>query len=86
MAYIAKPEHDMLNLVSSKQINCVPQETCIRDVRLSAGYVPYQKFCTTFSPLESLMKGTAFPELYSPFEGNDRKLPYLMGCKREEEI
>jgi hypothetical protein len=86
MAYITKPEHDKINFVSPNQINCVPQETSIRDVRLAAGYVPYQKFCTTFSPLESLMKGTAFPELYSPFEGNDRKLPYLIGCKREEEI
>ena len=86
MAYITKPEHNMANFKCPHPSNCVPQETSIRDVRLAAGYVPYQKFCTMFSPLESLMKGTVFPELYSPYEGKDKKSTPTKGCKREDEI
>jgi len=52
--------------------NCIPQETIIRDVRLAAAYVPYQKLCTLFSPIEALKRGTAFPELYSPWAGEDK--------------
>jgi len=48
--------------------NCIPQETIIRDVRLAAAYVPYQKLCTIFSPIEGLKRGTIFPELYSPWD------------------
>ena len=33
--------------------NCIPQETVIRNVRLAAAYVPYQKLCTLFSPIRS---------------------------------
>lgn len=60
---------------------CIPQETIIRDVRLAAAYVPFQRICSTFSPVEGLKKGTIFPELYSPYEGK------LKGKKavREEE-
>lgn len=53
--------------------NCIPQETVIKNVRLAAAYVPYQKLCTLFSPLEALKRGTAFPELYSPYDGEDKK-------------
>ena len=53
--------------------NCIPQETEIGGVRLAMAYVPCQKFCTTFSPNEALKRGTAFPELYSPYEGKDKK-------------
>lgn len=53
--------------------NCIPQEAVIRNVRLAAAYVPYQKLCTIFSPIEALSKGTVFPELYSPYEGKDKK-------------
>ena len=52
--------------------NCIPQETVIKHVRLAAAYVPYQKLCTLFTPLEALKKGTAFPELYSPYDGEDK--------------
>ena len=53
--------------------NCIPQETVIKDVRLAAAYVPFQKLCTLFTPMEALKRGTAFPELYSPYDGEDKK-------------
>lgn len=55
------------------QENCIPQELEIRNVRLAAAYVPYQKMCTLLSPIEALKLGTAFPELYSPYEKKDKK-------------
>jgi hypothetical protein len=51
---------------------CIPQETVITDVKLARAYVPYQKLCTTFPPVEGLDKGTIFPELYSPYKGADK--------------
>ena len=42
---------------------CVPQETVINNVLLAHAYVPFEKMCTTFSPLSALRKGTAFPPL-----------------------
>jgi hypothetical protein len=42
---------------------CVPQETYLDNVKLAHAYVPFQKLCDTFTPLESLKKGTAFPPL-----------------------
>jgi hypothetical protein len=68
-----KPEHDMYDLNCPQTTGCIPQELVIRNVRLAAAYVPYQKLCTLFSPIEALRKGTAFPELYSPYEGKDKK-------------
>jgi hypothetical protein len=53
--------------------NCIPQETVIENVRLAAAYVPYQCLCTLFTPIEALKRGTAFPELYSPYKGEDKK-------------
>lgn len=53
--------------------NCVPQETIIRNVRLAAAYVPYQKMCTLFSPIDALKHGTSFPELYSPYDKGDNE-------------
>lgn len=47
--------------------NCIPQEKEIKDVRLAQAYVPFQKYCSTYMPLEALMNGTAFPELYMPY-------------------
>ena len=52
--------------------NCIPQDTEIKGVRLAMAYVPWQKFCTTFSPIEALKRGTAFSELYSPYEGKEK--------------
>lgn len=52
---------------------CVPQEMVIKNVRLAAAYVPYQQLCTLLSPIEALKHGTAFPELYSPYDGKSKK-------------
>ena len=46
---------------------CIPQQTVIEDVQLASAYVPFQKYCGVCPPLESLIKGTAFIELYSPY-------------------
>lgn len=62
--------------------NCIPQETIIKNIRLAAAYVPYQKLCTLFSPLEALKRGTAFPELYSPYDGEDKKYCSLKSNKK----
>ncbi len=43
--------------------SCVPQETVIKDVKLAHAYVPFQKLCATYMPLEGLKQGTIFPPL-----------------------
>ncbi len=42
---------------------CVPQETVIYDPQLAHAYVPFQKLCELFSPMDALRHGTAFPPL-----------------------
>lgn len=44
---------------------CIPQETYINNVELAQAYVPFQKLCSTFTPLGALTVGTAFPSLYN---------------------
>ncbi|MBC2579752.1 spore coat associated protein CotJA [Clostridium sp. DJ247] len=73
MDNIKKTEYDMANNIYSPVNPCIPQETVIRNVRLAAAYVPYQKLCTLFPPIEALKMGTAFPELYSPYKKKDKK-------------
>lgn len=73
MAVIMKPEANMFDNHCMPMGECIPQETMITNVRLAAAYVPYQKLCTLFKPIEALKRGTAFPELYSPYEGKDKK-------------
>ena len=51
---------------------CIPQETDIKDVKLATAYIPFEILCSLFKPLEALNKGTAFPELYSPYEGKEK--------------
>ncbi len=51
---------------------CIPQEESIHNVQLAHAYVPFQKLCDTFRPLEALRKGTIFPELYNVY-GWERK-------------
>ena len=53
--------------------NCIPQEKVIENVRLAAAYVPYQFLCALFTPIIALKRGTAFPELYSPYKSEDKK-------------
>lgn len=59
---------------------CIPQEMVIRNVRLAAAYVPYQQLCNLLSPMEALKHGTAFPELYSPYEGKNKKCKPVSKC------
>jgi Spore coat associated protein JA (CotJA) len=56
-----------------KMSQCIPQEMAIQNVKLAAAYVPFQKFCSTSSPVEGLKRGTIFPELYSPYDGKNKK-------------
>ncbi|MGH4140023.1 spore coat associated protein CotJA [Clostridium sp.] len=63
--------------------NCIPQESVIKNVRLAAAYVPYQNLCTLFSPIEALKRGTVFPELYSPYVGEDKTQRPLKASKKE---
>lgn len=51
---------------------CIPQEMMITNVKLATAYVPFQKYCGTFCPIEGLDKGTVFPELYSPYKGENK--------------
>jgi hypothetical protein len=43
------------------------------NVKLARAYVPFQKYCTTYEPVEGLDKGTVFPELYSPYTAPDKR-------------
>jgi hypothetical protein len=52
---------------------CIPQEMVIENVRLAAAYVPIQFMCDLYTPMEALAKGTAFPELYSPYDRKDKR-------------
>lgn len=51
---------------------CTPLETEITGVRLANAYVPIEKRCETYDPLNSLKRGTAFPPLYDDYS-RDRK-------------
>ncbi|EFG88709.1 spore coat protein CotJB [Clostridium carboxidivorans] len=73
MAYLRTPANNMLNANHPPMMNCIPQETIIKNVRLAAAYVPYQILCTIFPPIESLMKGTVFPELFSPYNKMEKR-------------
>ena len=42
---------------------CVPWEQVISNVQIAHAYVPWQKLCTTLTPMQALRRGTAFPEL-----------------------
>lgn len=37
-------------------------------LRLARAYVPFQIYCERWTPMEGLMKGTIFPELYFPYQ------------------
>jgi len=70
----------------STMSDCIPQETTIENVRLAAAYVPYETLCVLFPPMEALRRGTCFPELYSPYEGEDKKSILLEMCKKERDL
>ena len=52
--------------------SCIPQEMVINNVELAHAYVPFQKLCTTFTPLSGLRKGTIFPPLYNVYSLRER--------------
>lgn len=62
-------EDNNTNIYMSENKACIPQEMTITNVKLANAYVPFQKFCGVNAPVDSLMEGTAFPELFSPFMG-----------------
>jgi hypothetical protein len=39
-----------------------------RSFELAEAYIPYQRYTTSFSPMEALQAGTMFPELVRPYE------------------
>lgn len=80
---MAKDTNSRVNMYTTNcppMQQCIPQELVIRNVRLAAAYVPYQRLCTLLSPIEALRHGTVFPELYSPYEGKDKKCRPVSDC------
>lgn len=59
---------------ASIKANCIPQETVIKNVKLAHAYVPFQVLCNTFSPMEALKKGTAFPPLLDVYGWERNKM------------
>lgn len=52
---------------SNQNTECVPYEQCIKVVELARAYVPFQELCSIYDENESMIKGTIFPELASPY-------------------
>lgn len=44
------------------------QHVITQQLRLARAYVPIQMFSTRLEPMEGLMHGTIFPELYMPYK------------------
>jgi hypothetical protein len=64
---------------------CISQETSIRNVRLAAAYVPFQKLCSLLSPVNALKAGTVFPELFSPYKKKRQDDHKASGCNSQIE-
>lgn len=54
---------DIMNTDCANNEKCVPFETPIKPTSLARAYVPYQKICGYYEPLEALINGTIFPSL-----------------------
>ena len=52
---------------------CIPYEEYIQVNSLSIAYVPFQKLCNVYDQFQSMVKGTIFPELASPYCAEDKK-------------
>lgn len=70
MSSIRRPIDDYRD---QNSLICIPQEMVIENVRLAAAYIPFQYLCDLFNPHETLVNGTAFPELFSPFNQKDKR-------------
>ena len=66
--------------MNTNRRNCKMPDKMPANPLLANSYVPYQTIDDTFCPMESLMHGTTFPELVSPYEPNQSQvmLQYLM--------
>lgn len=93
MNYVKGLKTPMATLISDNISNscsplylqqCIPQETVIRNVMLARAYVPFQKFCSIFSPDMALNAGTAFPELYQPYHPTKNNCDHPIIPLREE--
>lgn len=80
MANCRMPNKELYDIEYNNNMNCIPQEMMIKNVRLAAAYVPYQFMCSLYSPMDSLIKGTAFPELFSPYLGANKNY----SCQEKE--
>lgn len=68
--------------------NCDMPDFMPDNPQLANAYVPYQDKEDTFCPAESLMHGTTFPELVSPYRQNQSQctINYLKGTKTCREV
>ncbi len=58
----------IMNTDTNIDTGCMPFEEYIRVKELAFAYVPIQKICSYFEPMESLVNGTVFPSLYKPYK------------------
>lgn len=56
-----KCEDNAMNSINNK--DCIPFETPILPDRLARAYVPNQKICNLYEPMDALINGTVFPAL-----------------------
>lgn len=63
--------HYQAGIMTQVNMDCIPQESVIENVKLATAYVPNQKYCGVMSPMDSLKYGTAFKELVSIYHKNN---------------
>ncbi|MFQ8686795.1 MAG: spore coat associated protein CotJA [Anaerotignaceae bacterium] len=51
------------NIEMNNNSKCIAFETPIYPSGLAQAYVPIQKICSYYEPMEALIEGTIFPEL-----------------------
>jgi hypothetical protein len=65
---MSKSENNISGMHHNQANQNEPYVENVKNARLARAYVPYQVWSNTYTPCECLKKGTAFPELYSPYE------------------
>lgn len=63
-----------MNCGFNQNTECIPYEEYIKVVRLARAYVPFQSLCSIYDQNESMIKGTIFPELASPYCEEDKNI------------